>query len=201
MSAEAVRLINTAISRCNGETITSVDEGTKEAILFDLNYEDMVQDELTGSSWKFARKDALLSVSTGDPIDTDWAYKLAMPDGCLMLRAVIKDGQPIEYQLDADEDGTEFILCNESEDVYAVFTYRASEDVWPPPFRAGVIKRCEEILLKSDERYGEAELRRKDADAKFTEARRRHAQEDRPKEQFTAPLIAARKIGNAPRRI
>jgi hypothetical protein len=57
------------------------------------------------------------------------------------------------------------------------------------------------VLLKADERFGEAALRRKDWQAKQKEVRRVHAQEDKPREQFTAPLIAARKIGSAPRRI
>lgn len=201
MAAESINIINAAISRCNGTIISSVDDGTKEAILFDLNYEQIVTNELTGPSWKFARKVALLVADPDAPIDTDWDFMLAMPENCLMLRAVIKDGQPIDYQLDADEDGTEFILCNESQDVYAIFTYRADEDVWPADFREGIILRCEQVLLKADERVAEAELRRKDAEAKFKDARRVHAQEDRAREQFTAPLISARKLGNAPRRL
>lgn len=202
MSADSVRLINTAIVRCNGNVIDSVDDGSKEAALFDLNYEVLVEEALCRSSWKFARKEELLVADPDEPIESNWAFALAMPASSLMLRTIIKDGEHIDYQLGADENGDEFILCNEDEGVYATFTYRADEDKWPPRFYEGVVLLCEEVLLKADERYAEAKLRGEQAEAKFSKAARTHAQEDHPRDPFANnyDLIAARRVGSAPRR-
>jgi hypothetical protein len=193
MSAESLRIINAAISRQNGVTITAGD-GSKEAILFDLNYEQIVTSELSGPSWKFARKVQLLSALPDAPADTDWDFALQLPSDLIMLRSLIVDGQPIEYEVGPNST----VLADKNEDVYAVFTYRAPEDNWPPDFKEGIIRRLEAVLLSSDERGGALMAERNEAaDDKFAQARRTHAQEEAPKDPYSYPLVSVRRAGIA----
>ncbi len=202
MSAESLRIINKAISRVNGNIIATVDDGTPEAIIADLNYEDIVEDELTSRSWKFARKIALLVEDPDVPIDTDWDHALAFPANVLHLRTVIKDGQPIEYEIGPDTAGIKFIFADENTSCYAVFTYRAAEDNWPADFEEGIVFRLCAHFLRREERYPDADYFDARADAKFRIAAINHAQEEPAKDPGAGlyPLINARRLGSAPRR-
>ncbi len=200
MSAESLRIINKAIARINGDVIATVDDGTAEAIVADLNYEDLVKTELCKRAWKFARKLELLTADPDAPIDTDWDFALVLPATMLRLRTVIKDGKSIDYELGVDETGTQFILTDDDQDVYAVFTYRAPEDNWPDDFNEGIVKRLESMFLRREERSVEADRRDQQAELDFRMAALRHAQEEPPKDPNRYPLIEARRLGSAPRR-
>lgn len=202
MSAESLRIINKAISRVNGDVIATVDDGTPEAIVADLNYEDLVEDELTSRSWKFARKVTLLVADADDPVDTDWDHALAFPTGCLNLRTVLKDGKPIEYEIGPDAAGEKFIFADEDEDCYAVYTYRAAEDDWPADFEEGVVFRLMAHFLRREERYADADNADGRAEMKFRQAATTHTQEEPAKNPSAGfyPLVNARTLGRAPRR-
>lgn len=202
MSAESLRIINKAISRVNGNVIATVDDGTPEAIIADLNYEDDVETELMKRPWKFARKLALLVADPDPPIDTDWDNAMVFPSGYLQLRTVIKDGKPIEYEIIHDTAGEKFIGTDEDEDCYAVFTYRAAEDDWPADFEDGIVKRLMAHFLRREERYADAENMDAAADVAFRLAGVNHAQEEPPKDPASGnySLVEARKLGHAPRR-
>lgn len=202
MSAESLRVINKAIALVNGNVIASVDDGSREAVIADLNYEDDVETELTKRPWKFARKLALLVEDADTPIDTDWDYAMAFPAGVLSLRTVLKDGKPIEYEIIHDEAGDKFIGTDENEDCYAVFTFRAAEDDWPADFEKAFVKRQMAHFLRGEERYSDAREMDEDADASFKSAGINHAQEEPPKDPAIGnySLLNARRLGSAPRR-
>jgi len=202
MSAESLRIINKAISRVNGNTIATVDDGTPEAIVADLNYEDEVESELCKRSWKFARKAALLVADADDPIDTDYDHQLTFPANVLKLRTVIKDGKTIDYQIDSDTAGDKFILADEDEDCYAIFTFRAAEDDWPADFEEAFVKRLMAHFLRREERYADAERIDAAADDGFRLAAINHAQEEPGKDPSIGnySLLNARRLGYAPRR-
>lgn len=196
MSAEAVRNINAAITRHNGNPIASADDGSKEAILFHSNYERIVKQELVAASWKFARKEELLTALPDAPVNENWDHALQLPADLLLLRAVTVDGDPIEYLVGPNQT----ILTNEDEEVYALYTYRAPEDLWPADFEEGVVRRLEAIFLRSDEKGDLADSRDKHAEFILKRARRIHAQEESPQDHLTYPLLRARRLGySAPR--
>lgn len=196
MSAESIRIINAAISRTQGNTITSVDDGSPEAIYADQNYEQMVQTALSESNWKFARKTDACVLLPDAPTDSDYAYAWTLPDDVLSLRTVIVSGQPIDYQIDQADT----ILTNFAEDVYAVYTYRVAEDQWPYDFKEGLTIRLEAAYLRLDDRTQPAELRDQAAERRMARARLLHSQEEAPKSHSRYPLIEARRTGSAPSR-
>jgi hypothetical protein len=193
MSAEAVRIINSAISRCNGKTITSVDDGTPEAILADLNYEDIVRAELTASPWKFARKVDDCTLRPETPDSCRYGYAWALPDDVLKLRTLTVNGEPIDYIIASE--GVVWTACSDTPQ--AVYTYRAPEDAWVPTFTEALKIRLEAAYLRLDERANEADSRDKAASRAFAQARLTNSQEEATHEHKRYPLISARRTGYA----
>jgi hypothetical protein len=197
MSAESIVLINAAIARAQDNPITSVDDGTVEAILASTNYEQIVQTALSEAPWSFARKTDACTLLPDAPVDEDFSFALTLPSDVLKLLTIIVNGQPIEYQL--DEDGV--VLSNTDEDVYAVYTYRAAEDLWPADFKEGIICRLEALYLRADKKPNDANEAEGRAERKFARARFQDSKQKFPKDVKTSPLIDARRLGSAPRRM
>lgn len=193
MSADSIRLINAAISRTNGNTITSVDDGTPEAIWADLNYEQMVETALCENRWKFARKTADCALLPDAPDSDTYGYAWELPDDLIALRTVTLVGQPIDYVI--QESG---VIWTQNSDVpQAVYTYRAAEDLWPADFTEGLVLRMEAAILRLDERTTEADSRETAGEKRMAKARLYHSQEEATHEHKKYPLIMARRTGYA----
>lgn len=195
MSAEAIRIINAAISRTNGNLIESVDQGSPEAVFADLNYEQIVETALTDNRWNFARKTGACSLLPGTPTDKRYTKSWQLPDDLLELRAVLVCGYPCMDYLRLD---VTTILVNASADVQVVFTYRVPESLWPPDFKEAITQTLEAGFLRLDERAGEAAARDQSAERRMSKTRLNRSQEEDPKDPRTAPLVNARRIGHAP---
>jgi hypothetical protein len=193
MSAEAIRLINAAISVTTGNTIDSVDDGSPEAIAADLHYENMAQAEITSSPWKFARKTGNCSALPTTPDSCEYSYAWQLPDDVLKLRTLWVNGLSIDYIIAADK-----VVWTRCADVpVAVFTYRAPESIWVPAFKTAFTKRLEALMLRVDEREDKAKDRDQDAERLFARARLIYSQEEATHQHKRYPLITARRIGNA----
>jgi hypothetical protein len=203
MSAAAVALVNAAISRTGGNLITGTDFGTGvstdglEKNIAYLNYEQLVKAELIDSPYRFARKTAActLVVDGGGvavpPTDTDWKFSWTLPADVIKLRTVIRHGVTIDYEIDTSG----VILTDYDDLVYAIYTYRADESLWPADFAEGVTRRFEAVLLRNDSHVQEADDRDAAADRKIAQASLAHAQEERPSDPRVFPLIAVRRTG------
>lgn len=193
MSAEAIRIINAAISRVNGTTLESVDDGTPEGTFADLNYEQMAQTALCECPWKFARKAGDCARLPATPDSCEYRYAWQLPDDVLKLRTLWVNGQPIDYIIVADKQ----IWTRCSDVPVAVYTYRAPESIWPPDFKEGLTKRLEACFLRIDERTNEAADRDGKAELSMGRARLIHSQEEATHSHMKFPLITARRIGRA----
>jgi hypothetical protein len=196
MSAEAIRIINAAISVTTGNTITSVDDGTPEAIFADTSYEDMAKTALVRSRWKFNRKIEACTLLPDAPDSEIYGYAWQLPDDCIVLRTLTVNGCSIDYEI--AEDGQVWTRC--SDIPQAVYSFRAAEGIWPPDFLTAFRTQLEAGFLRLDERATEAKARDDAAEVMFRRAALVHSQEEAPHEHKHFPLIRARRTGHAPLR-
>lgn len=196
MSAEAIRLINAAISVTTRNPITSVDDGSEEAIFADLNYEDMVKTALLRSRWKFNRKIADCALLPDAPDSCIYGYAWQLPDDCIFLRTLTINGEPIDYVI--AENGQ--VWTRRSDVPQAVYSFRAPEAIWPPDFKSAFRTRLEAGFLRLDERAIEAKDREAAADVLFSRCALAHSQEEATHEHKKYPLLMSRRTGYAPLR-
>lgn len=208
MSAAAVAIVNAALSRTGGNLISGTDFGTgvstdaTEKNLAYLNYEGIVRTALLAKPWRFARKtDVCTLIVDGDsnpvpPVDISWKYQWDLPGGgdpddFLGLRTLLRNGYMIPYEIDASG----VVLTNYSDLVYAVFTFRADESLWPADFSEIVTRRMEAVYHRFDNGMQAADDRDLAAESLQNSASIVHGQEERATDRRTFPLIAVRRTG------
>jgi hypothetical protein len=125
--------------------ITSFTDGTTEATVAANLYEDTVRDLLSRHRWRFATGQTQLSRLTTVP-DARWDAAYQLPADMLLLHAVTITDDNIAFDRYQD-----MVYCNAtSEDaVYADYTFRANESLWPPYFTTGVEYQLASIFAYS----------------------------------------------------
>lgn len=196
MSAEAIRLINAAISVTTRNPIDSVDDASDEARFADLNYENMARTALVRSAWKFNRKVADCSLLPTTPDSDTYLYAWQLPDDFIGLRTLTVNGRPIDYHI--HEDREVWTICPVVPK--AVYSYRAPESIWPPDFKNAFTKRLEAGFHRVDEKSDKADDADAMADKMFSRAALFHSQEEATHEHKKYPLLMARRTGYAPLR-
>lgn len=204
-AALATAIVNAAISRTGGNAITSFTDGSVEASLANLNYEQIVKTEIEAAPWRFAGKTAACTlVVDGDgnpipPLDANYSFAWTLPNDVLVLRTIILGGTApqgagvVVENYEIDQAGE--ILCDFDSDVLAVYIFRQDESLWPSDFTEGITCRLEAIYLRSDNYGSEADDADARADKKFARAKLTHAKEQSPRDPRRFPLIQARTIG------
>ena len=186
-SASAIPIINAALTRTGDEPITSFDEGTPQALVASLNYDELVNAILSGYPWKFATRTMDLE-TLAVTVDPPWQFAYQVPADVLDLRVVESNGCPIDYELMSDK-----ILTNWPPPVLAKYTYRLEEPFWPKYFRGAVIAALEPIFMRAiGERYDEAANRDKRAMGLMAVARNRDTQSQTPRQPMDSPILRAR---------
>jgi hypothetical protein len=188
-TANAMPIINAALTRTGDDPITSLDEGSPQAAVASANYDDIVNGFLSSCPWKFASKTMQL-VQLDVVVDPPWLFAYERPADVLALRVVECNGHPIDWELRAD-----VILTNygPEQPVIAKFTYRADEVYWPKYFRLAVIATLEPLFLRAiGERYSEAEARDKKAIGLQAMARNRDTQSQTARNPWQPKILAAR---------
>jgi hypothetical protein len=125
--------------------ITSFDDGTTEATVAANLYEDTVRDCLSRHRWRFSSGQVQLSRLTAAP-DARWDAAYQLPSDLLLLHNVTVTDDPIAYDRYQD-----MVYCNATvEDVvYADYSFRATEDLWPPYFVTAVQYQLASIFAYS----------------------------------------------------
>lgn len=278
----AVAIVNAAISRTGGNTITAFDDGSVEANLANANYEQIVEKALEAKPWRFARKTYAPALVTGcaftgaisgtvltvsaiasgglvagqaiagsgvtggtllvspgtldanglgtwnvnnsqsvgseamtatgtnpvPPLDSAYQFAYTLPADLLILRTLFLGGGTPgiggaviqDYEIDQYGD----VLCNfdnSATPVYAVYTYRADESLWPADFTEAVTLEIMALYLRADDRYSQADDIKAEAAKVLALSALTHAQEEAPRDPRRFPLVAARFIGAVPPRI
>jgi hypothetical protein len=187
-TANAMPIINAALTRTGDDPITSLDEGTPQAAVASANYDDLVNG-LLAYPWKFASRTMQLA-ALDVIVDPPWLFAYERPADLLQPRVLEVNGCPIDYEILADK-----ILCNTGSEVPVIlkYTYRADESFWPKYFRVAVIATLESLFLRAiGERYSEAEARDKRAAQLQAAARNRDSQSPTARNPFRPRILAAR---------
>lgn len=150
--AEADRVANSN-KACLGagvNVITSLTQGTTEAIFCNEWYELLVEAELSLYKWRFATKtvditgDILLAVP-----DTKFNVAYQIPNDVLSVDTVLVTdvagdiSRPIEYDRYQDQIHT---MDTENDTVIIKYRFRADETLWNPYFQLLVIYRLATML-------------------------------------------------------
>lgn len=134
MATSNIDICARALVMIGAAPITSFSDGTTESTVAANLYEDTVRDLISRYRWRFAAGQAQLSRRTDTP-DAKWDAAYQLPADLLLLHDVTVNGNVIEYDRYQD-----MIYCDadEADLVYADYTFRAVEDLWPPYFTTAV---------------------------------------------------------------
>lgn len=132
MTSSAINVASQSLGliRCN--TISSFDEGTNEADIATLYYEDFVADILTRYPWSFAMKKRLLNQDSTPPV-SGWQYSHIVPTEALRIWALYPNenagAAPLkQFEIGAPSSGRR--IYSNSPVLYADYTIRQNENQW-----------------------------------------------------------------------
>jgi hypothetical protein len=135
MVSSSVDIASQALALIRAETIDSFVDGTNEAEITKLFYDDFVQDIITRHPWSFATKKRKLNQTTA-PLN-EWAFAHILPAETQRVWAVFTSGgvgaKPTnQYDIQAP-DGKRRIFSNNSE-IWCEYTVYTAESNWPGYF-------------------------------------------------------------------
>jgi len=145
VSTTSIDICARALIMIGASPITSFTDGTTEATVAANLYEDTVRDLLSRHRWRFATGQTQLSRLTDVP-DARWDAAYQLPADMLVLHGVTITDDNISFDRYQD-----MVYCNAtSEDlVFADYTFRADESIWPPYFTTGVQYQLASIFAYS----------------------------------------------------
>ncbi len=145
MATTDIDICARALILIGASPITSFDDGTTEATVAANLYEDKVRDCLSRHRWRFSSGQVQLSRLTATP-DARWDAAYQLPSDLLLLHNVTVTDDSIAYDRYQD-----MVYCNATvEDVvYADYSFRATEDLWPPYFVTAVQYQLASIFAYS----------------------------------------------------
>ncbi|WP_017773845.1 hypothetical protein [Paraburkholderia kururiensis] len=140
--ADQVTIANLALAGIGTRsTISSLQEGSAEALAISLQWDAALDATLRGAHWNFARKQASLALlndaTQNQPVPTPWQYEYALPPDCLLARFVMPMvqstpgslpgvsslpayvGPPVRFLLGVDSDAS-------GNDIAVILTNQAS---------------------------------------------------------------------------
>lgn len=135
MASSDIDIASQALGLLRANTISSFDEGTNEADIAKLYYEDFAQDILTRHPWSFATKKRRINQTTA-PLN-EWRYAHIVPAEALRIWAVYNSGQvgatPVNHYDIQAPDGKRVIMSN-NPDLWLEYTVYTDETNWPGYF-------------------------------------------------------------------
>lgn len=94
-----VDICNIALSRIGGESITSIDEGTRQARLCQIHYDPSLNAELRGHPWNFATKRVSLALNVAVPV-YEYSNQFSLPDDWLRVIRINEDEVCNDYRVE-----------------------------------------------------------------------------------------------------
>jgi len=140
VASDEVAICNLALSNCrDNHFIESRDEGTEQAQICDLWYDDTRDSVLRRADWSFARK-RLALVASGTPPAT-WGYSYALPNDCLVVRGVQDTVRTVSYEaqfkyaIEGDGTGHGRVIFMDVPDAVLLYTAKIEDAaIYPPEF-------------------------------------------------------------------
>jgi hypothetical protein len=130
MAQTNITIINKALSRIGAPTITSLDDGSREAEVMNELYESTYQSLLVEAPWTFARKDLELSQNVVDPIDQNFQYSYLLPTDYINIISFYSSGGSTEKYFSVQGD---YVYSNLNR-LFAKYIYQPSETELPAWF-------------------------------------------------------------------
>ncbi len=127
MSVSQIKVCNLALVRVGADTVSSITQSTKSAIILNAIYEQCRDEVLRMHPWHFAVKRAALAPTSDAPVfEYDYAYDL--PADC--LRPLDLDSLDIDFVVENKQ-----ILTNENTILNTRYIFRNDdENSWDPVF-------------------------------------------------------------------
>ena len=144
-SDSAIDLCSRGLILIGAEPITAFSDGSTEALVAVNMYEDIVRSALVNTRWRFATNQTQLNLLTDAPTGRyENAYQL--PTDRLLIHALTVNDNIIGYQLYgdmayADTADTDTVICD--------YTFRVSEENFPPHFNIAVIYSLANVFAVS----------------------------------------------------
>lgn len=196
--AAPIEVVQAALHRIGEEGITDMSEDSSAARIATSNYEGIVRGYFARHAWTFAKQTLDLTHSATVELGT-WTDAYTWPGTVLNIRAVMRDDG---YRLRAGEYAIESgrVLTLDDEDLQILATVRAPEADWPGDFSEAVVTRMQALFLESlCDKYQDARLAKRDAEALIVSAIVRDKRQEPGVDAEFAPLAEAR-MGRRPRR-
>jgi hypothetical protein len=125
-----------ALGLLRADSVSSFDEGTNEADICSLFYDDWVLDILTRYPWSFCTKKRRLNQDSTAPVN-EYQYSYIVPGECLRLWAIYDTdsvgAKPTTYYDIQGPDGQRRVFTDAAQ-VWAEYTIYPSEAFWPGYF-------------------------------------------------------------------
>jgi hypothetical protein len=123
--------MNLALARLQHNPINSYLNGPPPITSMSTIYDNLKKTFLCTNQWRFSMKTQLLNRLNVDSDYPDYQYVYQIPSDCLqIIRVSIGPNQSIKY---FDRLGDK-IYCNFQQDVYLLYTWNCTEDMFPPYF-------------------------------------------------------------------
>jgi hypothetical protein len=131
MALSQVQIINMALAKVGDMYISSLTEGTKQAIFANIFWENARDSLLEAHPWNFAMERVRLALLAGAPV---WGYnhKYQLPNDCLKVLDVSTSGdfdstQTIDYKIEGRT------LVTSEDTVYIKYTKQVTDTSYYPP--------------------------------------------------------------------
>jgi hypothetical protein len=195
-----VSIASQALTLLRANTIDSFSDGSNEAEIASVFYDDFISDIFSRYPWSFAKKKDELTVDATAPIN-EWTYAHQMPTDAARILAIYNSDAVGAKPIRDWERSGEFIHSDHAE-LWAEYTYEVSESSWPGYFTQFAIPALAALLalpVTDDENvaaywkriaYGTDE--ENERGGKFGVAASTDAQSTPPEEVAMPDLILAR---------
>ena len=135
MVSSKVDIASQALGLIRAEAIDSFDDGSNEADICTLYYDDFIEDLLTRYPWSFTLKKSLFNQTTA-PLN-EWRYSHIVPAECIRLHAVYTGSEVgasplLNYDIQSEEGSRR--LYSNSKTIYGEYTTRVGEGSFPSYF-------------------------------------------------------------------
>lgn len=141
--ASPVEVFNAALLVCAENPISENDDSA-EAQLYRGVYDAAVRAELRRHKWSFAKKTAKL-VKQG-PTGVRPAFAYVAPNDLMLLHKVELDGLMVD---DVELSGGKILTNVDSPDLYAHYSHRVDESLWPEDFTKALVTHLEGLIRRS----------------------------------------------------
>ncbi|MEO2177208.1 MAG: hypothetical protein ABGY96_24345 [bacterium] len=190
MADSDIAVVNQALIKIGGAVITAFTDGTTEAKVASILYEDYVRGQQALVRWNWAKTQFSMNKLAAVPLE-GWEYGYTIPADLLILHRVTYGDNDVPFARFKDKVFTN--QNNDADDVVAQYTYRVDEIDWPADFTLAVVTGLSADFAMSLARDADlGKLLEDKATILFAKVRRNDAQGQTAKKMTLSRLTGSR---------